>query len=121
MKKSKVRDLTVLGLTAEQIKRLEYRFSDINKRCNNPKHQDSKYYSEKGVKNQFENTRKFILWYIVEALDMGLTIEEGLKLTVDRIDGAGNYHPSNCRLATRKEQSDNKSKTRTKRTKKVWG
>ena len=73
-------------------------------RCNNPKNKRYKNYGGRGIKvckrwDKFEN------FYA----DMD---ERPEGLTIERIDNDGNYEPSNCKWATRKENSRN---TRTNR------
>jgi hypothetical protein len=73
-------------------------------RCINPRHGAYRYYGAKGITVcdrwlKFEN---FIA-------DMG---PRGEGLTIDRIDGTGNYEPGNCRWATNAQQSANKSNAR---------
>ena len=69
-------------------------------RCKNP---NNKYYGAKGIKvcdrwvNSFEN---FIS-------DMGKKPE---GFSIDRINGTGNYEPSNCRWADKETQIKNRKK-----------
>jgi len=80
-----------------------YSWVALKKRCCNPQNKAYIYYGERGIsicerwKNSFEN---FLL-------DMGNKPSPDHSL--DRINVNGNYEPSNCRWATRKEQQRNKT------------
>lgn len=76
-------------------------WQDMRKRCTNPNRKEYKNYGGRGINvcdrwtNSFENFLE----------DMG---ERPEGLSIDRIDNNGNYEPSNCRWATKKEQCGNK-------------
>ena len=72
-------------------------------RCN--ENYQNKYYKDKGIKvcDRWKNDFNNFLY------DMG---ECPLGLTIERIDYLGDYEPNNCRWASYKEQSLNKSNTR---------
>jgi hypothetical protein len=80
-------------------------------RCENPNHDAYALYGGRGIRlcarwrNDFE----------AFAADMGE--RPTMRHTVDRLDTNGDYEPSNCRWATKKEQSSNRRDNRVL----VWG
>lgn len=71
-------------------------------RCKNEKHIHYHRYGGRGITvcERWHDIKNFLE-------DMSPTFKEGL--TLDRINNDGNYEPSNCRWATRKEQRSNQS------------
>lgn len=75
----------------------------MKQRCNNPNNTSYHNYGGKSIRvcKEWNEFQGFSEW----AISNGYSDE----LTLDRINGDGNYEPSNCRWITMKEQQNNKS------------
>jgi len=73
-------------------------------RCHKPGHYGYSKYGHKGIK-VCDRWHKYVNF----VADVG---EKPEGMTLDRIDGTGNYEPSNCRWATLQQQANNRSNTR---------
>ena len=79
--------------------KLESVLKAMKARCRNPRNKDYRYYGAKGVDvcSEWDHKDAFEQWAYANGYQDGLTI--------DRIDSAGNYEPSNCRWVSLEENA----------------
>ena len=75
------------------------------KRCRNPNYREFHLYGGKGVSISKE-------WESFETFYKDMGPRPSKSHSIDRIDSNGNYEASNCRWATKKEQSHNTNRVR---------
>ncbi len=88
------------GLARDRIYEI---WSGMKSRCTNPSKKNYKHYGARGIsvcKEWSESLEVFNLWAISNGYNE--------TLSIDRIDGNGNYEPSNCRWATSATQNNNR-------------
>jgi len=80
-------------------------WSDMKSRCLNKKNKSYDRYGKRGISicDEWLNFDEFMKW----ALSNG----HNELLEIERKNNDGNYEPSNCKWATRKEQNNNTSKS----------
>jgi len=85
-------------------------WANMKYRCNNPRAAKYQYYGGKGIRVCDEWENDFSAFY-----DWAVKNGYAFSLSLDRIDGNGNYEPKNCRWANSVEQNNNRNICKKKR------
>lgn len=76
-------------------------WNGMRNRCNNPKHTVYRFYGARGI-------RVCKRWRVFKNFLADMGRKPRSELSLDRINNAKNYTPSNCRWATRSSQNQNR-------------
>ena len=100
VERNKARKLPQRSTTRQSATGTYSTWDAMKQRCNNPNHKHYAHYGERGIKicERWQVFANFLS-------DMG---ERPNGLSIDRIDVNGDYEPTNCRWATKREQMSNK-------------
>lgn len=91
---------------SRSVRRLRILWNQMKARCYNENAQDYRVYGEQGVRmcrDWLKSSGNFVLWALQKGYRYYPDKAKGDQLSIDRIDPAKNYCPSNCRWIPQRE------------------